>query len=101
MAGNEEYTAKLFTNGGSQAVRLPKQLRLPGTTVRVRRMGSGVLLEPVEAPGWPPRFWERLDALGPLTDDFVVPEPLPPEPHRDAVIDELTEWLDGRRGDTA
>lgn len=84
---DEEYTAKLFTNGGSQAVRLPKQLRLPGTEVRVRRLGNGVLLEPVEAPGWPPGFWEQMASLPPLPDDFDVPEPLPPEPHRDAVID--------------
>jgi len=40
-------TAKLFKHGRSQAVRLPKEFRLPGTEVRVRRMGNGVLLEPV------------------------------------------------------
>jgi antitoxin VapB len=44
----ETETAKLFRHGGSQAVRLPKQFRLPGKEVRVRRMGRGVLLEPVE-----------------------------------------------------
>jgi antitoxin VapB len=41
-------TAKLFKHGGSQAVRLPKDFRLPGTEVRVRRLGRGVLLEPME-----------------------------------------------------
>jgi antitoxin VapB len=41
-------TAKLFAHGRSQAVRLPKEFRLPGKEVRVRRMGRGVLLEPVE-----------------------------------------------------
>jgi antitoxin VapB len=41
-------TAKLFKHGGSQAVRLPKEFRLPGTEVRVRRLGRGVLLEPME-----------------------------------------------------
>ena len=45
--GNGE-TAKLFKHGGSQAVRLPKDFRLPGTQVRVRRLGRGVLLEPME-----------------------------------------------------
>jgi antitoxin VapB len=39
-------TAKLFRHGRSQAVRLPKEFRLPGTEVRVRRVGRGVLLEP-------------------------------------------------------
>jgi antitoxin VapB len=41
-------TAKLFRHGRSQAVRLPKEFRLPGKEVRVRRIGRGVLLEPVE-----------------------------------------------------
>lgn len=41
-------TAKLFKHGGSQAVRLPKDFRLPGKEVRVRRLGRGVLLEPME-----------------------------------------------------
>lgn len=39
--------AKLFTHGRSQAVRLPKEFRLPGDRVRVRHMGDGVLLEPL------------------------------------------------------
>ena len=39
--------ARLFTHGRSQAVRLPKEFRLPGDRVRVRRMGDGVLLEPI------------------------------------------------------
>lgn len=40
-------TAKLFMHGRSQAVRLPKELRLPGDEVRVSRFGNGVLLEPI------------------------------------------------------
>ena len=41
-------TAKLFMNGRSQAVRLPREFRFPGDQVRVRRFGLGVLLEPAE-----------------------------------------------------
>ena len=44
----ETRTAKLFTHGRSQAVRLPKEFCLPGKEVRVRRVGRGVLLEPIE-----------------------------------------------------
>lgn len=44
----DKATAKLFKHGRSQAVRLPKEFRLPGTEVRVRRIGRGVLLEPIE-----------------------------------------------------
>ena len=47
MTGNVA-TAKLFKHGRSQAVRLPKEFRLPGKEVRVRRVGRGVLLEPLE-----------------------------------------------------
>jgi antitoxin VapB len=39
--------AKLFTNGRSQAVRLPQEFRFTGTQVRVSRRGRGVLLEPL------------------------------------------------------
>jgi len=39
-------TAKLFTTGGSQAVRLPKEFRFPGKTVTLRRTAKGVLIMP-------------------------------------------------------
>jgi antitoxin VapB len=41
-------TAKLFQHGGSQAVRLPREFRLPGSEVRVSRTDRGVLLEPMD-----------------------------------------------------
>ena len=48
-SGNgKDVHAKLFWNGRSQAVRLPKEFRFEGDSVRVRRMGAWVLLEPVE-----------------------------------------------------
>ena len=39
--------AKIFRHGRSQAVRLPLAFRLPGDTVRVRRVAEGILLEPI------------------------------------------------------
>jgi antitoxin VapB len=39
--------AKLFQNGRSQAVRLPKEFRFEGNRVRIRRVPQGVLLEPL------------------------------------------------------
>ncbi|MSU52242.1 MAG: hypothetical protein CK538_05290 [Opitutia bacterium] len=39
-------TAKLFSTGGSQAVRLPKEFRFPGKTVSLRRTAKGVLITP-------------------------------------------------------
>jgi antitoxin VapB len=46
--------AKLFRNGRSQAVRLPKEFRFEGDQVRVRRVKEGVLLEPMltDVPKW-------------------------------------------------
>jgi antitoxin VapB len=41
--------AKLFANGRSQAVRLPREFRFEGKEVRVRRVPEGVLLEPIQA----------------------------------------------------
>jgi antitoxin VapB len=40
-------TAKLFKNGRSQAVRLPREFRFEADRVRVRRAGRGVLVEPI------------------------------------------------------
>lgn len=40
-------TAKIFRHGRSQAVRLPKEFRLPGTEVRVSRDGERIILEPI------------------------------------------------------
>ena len=39
--------AKLFRNGRSQAVRLPREFRFQGDAVRVRRVSEGILLEPL------------------------------------------------------
>lgn len=39
--------AKLFQNGSSQAVRLPREFRFKGDKVRIRRVGRSVILEPL------------------------------------------------------
>lgn len=44
-------TAKLFRNGESQAVRLPKEFRFAGKEVLIRRFGSAVVLLP-KAKSW-------------------------------------------------
>ena len=43
---SKSKTAKLFRNGRSQAVRLPREFRFEGDEVRIRQVGDGVLLEP-------------------------------------------------------
>ncbi len=53
-------TTTLFTNGRSQAVRIPKELRFEGREVSIRRLGDGVLLVPVKATTWPEGFFESI-----------------------------------------
>lgn len=63
--------AKIFKNGGSQAVRLPKECRFPEgqTEVLVRRVGRKVVLEAPDN-GWSPQF---LRVLGSLREDEDIP----------------------------
>lgn len=59
-------TAKLFKNGRSQAVRLPKEYRFRGDQVFVRKLGNGVLLMPAEGA------WDSLEESTLLfSDDFL------------------------------
>jgi antitoxin VapB len=85
-----EDTAALFTTGGSQAVRLPKEYRFEGSAVRIRRAGRAVILEPLEKAEWPEGYWEWLGTLSSeVPSDFTRPDPLPESPHRDAVLARL------------
>lgn len=59
-------TAKLFKNGGSQAVRLPKDCRFKDSEVYVHRIGDVVILLPKSDP-WAP----LLRSLGKFSDDFM------------------------------
>jgi antitoxin VapB len=58
---DETGIAKLFKHGRDQMVRLPKEFRMPGTEVRVRRIGHGVLLEPIRAPFDVKAWFAKLD----------------------------------------
>jgi antitoxin VapB len=75
--------AKLFKVGGSQAVRLPKEFRMPGDRVRIRKEGDAVILEPLPAkPGRTVeevRAWlAEIQALA-KEDAFERPEQPPPQ----------------------
>jgi len=47
-------------NGRSQAVRLPKEFRLPGRRVAIKRVGRGVLLEPLGGEAWPKGYFDKV-----------------------------------------
>jgi len=71
-------TAKLFKNGGSQSVRLPKEFRFPGDEVRIYSEGRRVVLEPLEQ-----RLDTAIDALTRFTEDFMQDgRQQPPMPKR-------------------
>ena len=55
---NGEYRAKLFRNGRSQAIRLPKELRFDEQEkeVRIRRAGNCLIVESLDE--WPDDFWK-------------------------------------------
>ena len=74
-----EKTAKLFTNGRSQAVRLPKEFRFPGDKVRIRKTRNGVLLQPItfDTKAW----FKELDR-------FNAVEPFMPEGREQPVAPE-------------
>ena len=67
-----ETTAKLFKNGRSQAVRLPKEFRFKGAEVKIRKEGSKVVLEPLETSDWPAGFWNFFSP----DPAFEIPKPL-------------------------
>jgi antitoxin VapB len=85
----KEITAALFMTGGNQAVRLPREFRFEGDTVRIWKEGNRVILEPLKQVSWPAGYWWRLDGLGPLSSDVELPEPLPRSPPRDWILKQL------------
>ncbi len=60
-------TAKIFKNGKSQAIRLPKEYRFQGSKVYVKQIGNAVLLIPEQDS------WQTLiDSLAQFSDDFML-----------------------------
>ncbi len=74
--------AKLFQNGQSQAVRLPKEFRFDGKEVYVTRLGSAVVLLPTV------NTWDSLfEACDRFTDDFMGSRDQLPVQNREAIGD--------------
>ena len=75
-------TAKLFQNGQSQAVRLPKEFRFTGDEVYIKRIGNAVVLIPV-TDSWVSLY----DSLGKFSSDFMDSRQQPDVQLRDEVFD--------------
>lgn len=59
--------AKLFMNGRSQAVRLPKGFRFDGEEVYIKKVGDAVVLLP-RGDSWHTLY----DSLGSFSEDFMA-----------------------------
>ena len=72
-------TARLFNNGGSQAVRLPAELRFDGDEVFVRRderTGDVILSKKAGWSTWKEYFELRDTTNGAVPDEFMAERPL-------------------------
>ena len=73
-------TAKIFINGRSQAVRLPKDFRFSGNDVFIRKIGKIVILIPRDDP------WASLaNSLDQFTDDYMETRDQPTQDSRETL----------------
>lgn len=63
-------TAKLFQNGGSQAVRLPKEFQFEGERVLIKKVGRSIVLFPLDE-GWQ----SLISSLDMFSQDFLTERP--------------------------
>ena len=69
-----ERRVKLFKNGRSQAVRIPREFELPGEDAVMRKEGSRLIIEPAA----PRSLLALLATLKPLAETFPpVADPMP------------------------
>ena len=62
-----ERRARLFRNGRSQAVRIPRELEFPGTEVIIHKEGDRLIIEPAPANS---HLLQVLSDLEPVTEAF-------------------------------
>jgi len=68
-----EHHVRLFKNGRSQAVRIPREFELPGKDAIMRKEGDRLIIEPVA----PTSLLAVLAGLTPLDEDFApITEPV-------------------------
>jgi antitoxin VapB len=73
--GHERHV-KLFKNGRSQAVRIPREFELPGDDAVMRKEGSRLIIEAMPAKS----LLDYLKSLAPIDDDFAPVEDLKADP---------------------
>ncbi|HRD29138.1 MAG TPA: AbrB/MazE/SpoVT family DNA-binding domain-containing protein [Caulobacter sp.] len=73
---NTQRRVSLFRNGRNQAVRIPRDLELPGDEAVLRKEGDRLIIEPVARTS----LMAFLATLEPIEDDFDFGEDQPPRP---------------------
>src|SRR3990167_7271439 len=82
ISASDTQTTTLFMNGQSQAVRIPKEFRIAGKKVYIKRSGNCIILIPADDP------WRSLlDTVGKFSDDFMRDgREQPPEQEREDIF---------------
>jgi antitoxin VapB len=75
-------TARLFKNGQSQAVRLPKEYRFSGNRVLIKKAGKAVVLLP-EKESWTP----LVESLSQFSEDFMEAREQPGQQKREKLFE--------------
>ena len=78
-------SAKIFVNGRSQAVRLPKAFRFEGNEVYIKKVSGGVLLIPKKRSLWD--IWEQ--NLMKYEEPFMTERNQPENQDKRAGFDEI------------
>lgn len=73
--------AKLFKNGQSQAVRLPKEFRFEGEEVFIKKVGTMTILLPSKNP-WGP----LLESINKFSNDFMEEREQPKQQDREDIF---------------
>ena len=76
VAPQAERRVRLFKNGRSQAVRIPREFELPGKEAIMRKEGERLIIEPAK----PKSLLELLATLEPLDEDMPPIDDYLPEP---------------------
>jgi antitoxin VapB len=66
VATISERHVKLFKNGRNQAVRIPREMELPGEDAVIRKEGNRLIIEPIP----PKSLLAVLETLSPLDEEF-------------------------------
>jgi antitoxin VapB len=69
-----ERIVRLFRNGSNQALRIPRDLELPGNEAILRKEGNRLIVEPMPRPS----LLDLLSTWGPLDEELPEIEDLEP-----------------------